>query len=106
MLNIAEKKRKLDHQPFQENWTKKYADVKQKDCTVCAFCYTSVVLYISCVQRHFQTNLSLKPQKRKVKPSKNLFVDSKKLVFWTKQLESRIKLVSVVKNSSVCGSKR
>ena len=28
-------KRKLDHRLFQENWTKEYEFLEQKDCAVC-----------------------------------------------------------------------
>ena len=78
------KKRKLDQRPFQENWTNEYGFVEQHDRAVCVFCCESVVYRTSSVQGHFQTNinLSLKPQKRKVKPSKKLFLIKKnKLVF-------------------------
>ena len=52
---MAAKKRKLDLRPFQDNWTKEYGFVEQKDRAVCAFCCESVVCCTSSVQRHFQT---------------------------------------------------
>lgn len=52
---MTEKKRKLDHRPFQDNWTIEYGFVEQKDRAVCAFCCESVVCRTSSVQRHFQT---------------------------------------------------
>ena len=52
---MAAKKRKLDLRPFQDNWTKEYGFVEQKDQAVCAFCCESVVCRTSSVQRHFQT---------------------------------------------------
>ena len=52
---MAAKKRKLDLQPFQDNWTKEYGFVEQKDRAAFAFCCESVVCRTSSVQRHFQT---------------------------------------------------
>ena len=48
---MAAKKRKLDLRPFQDNWTKEYGFVEQKDGAVCAFCCESVVCRTSSVQR-------------------------------------------------------
>ena len=48
---MAAKIRKLDLRPFQDNWTKEYGFVEQKDGAVCAFCCESVVCRTSSVQR-------------------------------------------------------
>jgi hypothetical protein len=57
---MAAKKRKLDHRPFQENWTEEYGFVGQKDRAVCAFCCESVACRTSSVKRHFQTKHQFK----------------------------------------------
>ena len=76
LLILAAKKRKLDHRLFQENWTKEYGFLEQKDLAVCAFCCESVVYRTSSVQRHFQTK-----HQSKFKTSEEISEAIKKAIF-------------------------
>ena len=63
---MAAKKRKLDLRTFQDNWTKQYGFVEQKDRAI----WLSVVKVLCAAHLVYKdtfklnTNINLKPQKR------------------------------------------
>ena len=62
--NTVAKKRKLDVRAFQDNCTKQYGIVEQKDRAVCAFCCESATHQVYKDTFKLNTNINLKPQKR------------------------------------------
>lgn len=80
VLNMSEKERKLGHWPFQENWTNKYGFVKLKQNIVLFVLFVVKILSIAHLvyTLKLNDNLSLKPQKRKVKRSKKAISGFKK----------------------------